>query len=43
MFGSDYPFWDPQRTLDTIEAAGLSDADVSAIRSENARRLFGLG
>jgi predicted TIM-barrel fold metal-dependent hydrolase len=43
MFGSDYPFWDPQRTFDTIEAAGLSDADVSAIHSENARRLFGLG
>jgi aminocarboxymuconate-semialdehyde decarboxylase len=43
MFGSDYPFWDPQRTFDTIEASGLSDADVAAIRSDNARRLFGLG
>lgn len=43
MFGSDYPFWDPQRTFDTIEASGLSDADLTAIRSENARRLFGLG
>jgi aminocarboxymuconate-semialdehyde decarboxylase len=42
MFGSDYPFWDPQRTFDTIDASGLSDADVAAIRSENARRLFGL-
>ncbi|MGH2869929.1 MAG: amidohydrolase family protein [Solirubrobacteraceae bacterium] len=42
MFGSDYPFWDPQRTFDTIKACGLSDADLTAIRSENARRLFGL-
>jgi aminocarboxymuconate-semialdehyde decarboxylase len=41
MFGSDYPFWDPDRTLATIEAAGL-DADVRAgILSENAVRLFG--
>jgi predicted TIM-barrel fold metal-dependent hydrolase len=43
MFGSDYPFWDPQRTFDTLQDAGLSHADLSAIRSDNARRLFRLG
>jgi aminocarboxymuconate-semialdehyde decarboxylase len=42
MFGSDYPFWDPKRTLDTIEAAGLSEDVVTAVQSENARRLFAL-
>jgi aminocarboxymuconate-semialdehyde decarboxylase len=42
MFGSDYPFWDPNRTFATIEAAALGEAVVAAIRSGNARRLFGL-
>jgi aminocarboxymuconate-semialdehyde decarboxylase len=41
MFGSDYPFWDPQRTLDTLSATDLGEAQVAAIRSENAQRLFG--
>jgi aminocarboxymuconate-semialdehyde decarboxylase len=43
MLGSDYPFWEPERTFATIEAAGLEGELVTAIRSENARRLFGLG
>jgi predicted TIM-barrel fold metal-dependent hydrolase len=42
MFGTDYPFWDPQRTFDTIAAAGLGPERLRAIRSENARRVFGL-
>ncbi len=42
MFGSDYPFWDPERTFHTVEQAGLSKETLSAIRSGNARRLFGL-
>jgi aminocarboxymuconate-semialdehyde decarboxylase len=43
MFGSDYPFWDPQRTFDTITAADLGEAQVAAIRSQNAQRLFAFG
>jgi predicted TIM-barrel fold metal-dependent hydrolase len=43
MFGSDYPFWDPQRSFDTLDASGFPDTVVKAVRSENAQRLFGLG
>jgi aminocarboxymuconate-semialdehyde decarboxylase len=42
MLGTDYPFWDPQRTFDTLEASGLSDGVLGAIRTDNAQRLFGL-
>jgi aminocarboxymuconate-semialdehyde decarboxylase len=42
MLGSDYPFWDPKRTFETIAAARLSEDVVTAIRGENACRLFGL-
>jgi aminocarboxymuconate-semialdehyde decarboxylase len=41
-FGSDYPFWDPQRSLDTLAATGFDDDTLERIRSGNARRLFGL-
>jgi predicted TIM-barrel fold metal-dependent hydrolase len=42
MFGSDYPFWDPRRTLATIADTDL-DADISAqIRYGTARSVFGL-
>jgi aminocarboxymuconate-semialdehyde decarboxylase len=43
MFGSDYPFWDPKRTLETIYGSELDEEIVTAIESENARRLFALG
>ncbi|MDQ6818117.1 MAG: amidohydrolase [Actinomycetota bacterium] len=42
MLGTDYPFWDPARTFDTIAGAKLSDEVTDAIREGNARRLFGL-
>jgi aminocarboxymuconate-semialdehyde decarboxylase len=42
MLGTDYPFWDPARTLDTIARANLSDEVTEAMRAGNARRLFGL-
>jgi aminocarboxymuconate-semialdehyde decarboxylase len=42
MLGSDYPFWDPQRTFSTIAEAGLSEELVRAIYADNARRCFGL-
>jgi predicted TIM-barrel fold metal-dependent hydrolase len=42
MLGTDYPFWDPQRSLDALAAAGFADDVVQRITSGNARRLFGL-
>jgi len=42
MFGSDYPFWEPERTLATIDEAGFDEAAREAIAAGNARRLFGL-
>jgi aminocarboxymuconate-semialdehyde decarboxylase len=42
MFGSDYPFWDPARSLDALEQAGFPETVLEAIRSGNARQLFGL-
>jgi aminocarboxymuconate-semialdehyde decarboxylase len=42
MIGTDYPFWDPRRTLDTVAEAGLSDEAVAQIRRGNAEALFGL-
>jgi predicted TIM-barrel fold metal-dependent hydrolase len=42
MFGSDYPFWDPRRTLATIAESGL-DAEISAqVAFRTARSVFGL-
>jgi predicted TIM-barrel fold metal-dependent hydrolase len=42
MFGSDYPFWAAERTVEAVEAADLP-ADVRAdILSGNAARLFGI-
>ena len=40
MFGSDYPFWEHDRTHDAIEAAALPAETVSKIRTGNAERLF---
>ncbi len=43
MFGSDYPFWDPLRTFETVERSGFGDELRTALMSGNAQRLFGLG
>lgn len=43
MFGSDYPFWDPARSLASLRDAGLPRGVVETIQAGNARRLFGLG
>jgi 6-methylsalicylate decarboxylase len=43
LFGSDYPYWlddSYAHAVNYLEMAGLSDADVAAIQSGNARRLF---
>jgi aminocarboxymuconate-semialdehyde decarboxylase len=42
MFGSDYPFWDPARSFDTLELSGLAESVLEGIRAGNAQRLFGL-
>lgn len=42
MFGSDYPFWDPRRSLDTIAGAVFDQTVAENIRHANARRLFAL-
>ncbi|MEA2198802.1 MAG: aminocarboxymuconate-semialdehyde decarboxylase [Solirubrobacteraceae bacterium] len=42
MFGSDYPFWDPARTFDTLAESSFFDGALDAVQSENARRVFGI-
>jgi len=42
MFGSDYPFWAPARTVETLEAAELAPQLRADIASGNAARLFGV-
>jgi aminocarboxymuconate-semialdehyde decarboxylase len=42
MFGSDYPFWDPNRTASTIDEAGFEPAARERIIAGNARHLFRL-
>jgi predicted TIM-barrel fold metal-dependent hydrolase len=42
MFGTDYPFWEPARTFETIDAAGIDVDAVAAIRSRTAEAVFGL-
>ena len=44
LYGSDYPhnIGDMQGCADRVEALPLEEADLEKIRSENARRIFGL-
>jgi aminocarboxymuconate-semialdehyde decarboxylase len=42
MFGTDYPFWDPARTFETLDAADFEADAATAIRSGTAEELFGL-
>lgn len=42
MFGSDYPFWAPERTIETIEAAEFAPQVQAEVLSANAARLFGV-
>jgi aminocarboxymuconate-semialdehyde decarboxylase len=42
MFGSDYPFWDPQVSFDALEGAGFSDDVRERVERATAQRLFGL-
>lgn len=42
MFGSDYPLWDPARSLRALAAAGLEPETDALIREGTARALFGI-
>ena len=42
MYGSDYPFWDPQLSFDALEGAGFAGDVLQRVRSANAQRLFRL-
>jgi uncharacterized protein len=42
LFGSDYPQFSVVKNLDALERLDLTDPEKSAIRYDNARRLFGL-
>jgi aminocarboxymuconate-semialdehyde decarboxylase len=42
MYGSDYPFWDPQLSFDALHGAGFDGDIVHRVSSANAERLFGL-
>jgi predicted TIM-barrel fold metal-dependent hydrolase len=42
MFGSDYPFWEPERTFDLLTEMSLGEDLEDRVRVGNARRLFGL-
>jgi aminocarboxymuconate-semialdehyde decarboxylase len=42
MFGSDHPFWEAERTLETLDAAGLTAEVRADVLSANASRLFGV-
>jgi predicted TIM-barrel fold metal-dependent hydrolase len=42
MYGSDYPFWDPQLSFDALDGAGFERDVRERVSSANAERLFGL-
>lgn len=42
MFGSDYPLWDPGRSVRALREAALAPADDELVRAGTARTLFRL-
>jgi 6-methylsalicylate decarboxylase len=40
LFGSDYPFWAPEDTIESLAGLKLSAADLRAIERDNALRLL---
>ena len=40
LFGTDYPYWDAEVTVETLTALGLSEGDLRAIERDNALRLL---
>jgi aminocarboxymuconate-semialdehyde decarboxylase len=43
MFGTDIPFWERQKSVDALEQAGLTAADLEKVSGGNADALFGGG
>jgi predicted TIM-barrel fold metal-dependent hydrolase len=41
LLGTDTPFWDVERGLETIDALGLPEQPLESICSRNAQQLFG--
>jgi aminocarboxymuconate-semialdehyde decarboxylase len=42
MYGSDYPFWDPARSFDTLAESSFLSGTLDAVCGANAQRVFGL-
>ncbi len=40
LFGTDFPFWKPEETIEGLEGLKLSAADLAAIERDNALRLM---
>ena len=44
LFGTDFPFWKPEETIDGLAGLKLSAADLAAVERGNALKLMpGLG
>lgn len=41
LFGSDFPFFDPEESLDALSAAGLSDGEFEMVTGGNFEKLMG--
>jgi len=42
MFGTDFPWGDSGQIIRNIESLGISDRDIKAIFSGNAKRILGI-
>ncbi len=43
LFGSDFPWSDPEKDIDRLLGIGLTDRELELVTRENAERLFRLG
>jgi predicted TIM-barrel fold metal-dependent hydrolase len=42
LFGSDFPYFDPEESLDYLVSSGFSEPELDALTLANARRIFAL-
>ena len=40
LFGTDFPYFDPEASLDRLLSCGLSDDELSAVTGENAAKIY---